>query len=202
MPAKPLTDAIDALTAYANEVTGESDTTLSEAVHTLADGYGRAEIIDLYDNYEWSYTAGRPSLLTRISRGVFDKSVESARRGLFTTENDVTNRCSFVVSKGRAPIVTETNYSALPYYPIPIPATATKAKLLLSDSNLVINAYVERYEEPNLRYPYVRTRYWGSVAYNAELTFTAGENQFLAFNIKYSDDSDITSIPDFSIVFE
>lgn len=32
MPNKPLTDAIDALTAYANEVTGESDTTLSDAV--------------------------------------------------------------------------------------------------------------------------------------------------------------------------
>lgn len=39
--ATPLTDKINALTAYANEVTGESDTTLSEAVHTLADGYGQ-----------------------------------------------------------------------------------------------------------------------------------------------------------------
>jgi hypothetical protein len=37
----PLTDKINALTAYANGVTGESDTTLSEAVHTLADGYGQ-----------------------------------------------------------------------------------------------------------------------------------------------------------------
>jgi hypothetical protein len=37
----PLTDKINALTAYANEVTGESDATLSEAVHTLADGYGQ-----------------------------------------------------------------------------------------------------------------------------------------------------------------
>ena len=36
-----LTDKINALTAYANGVTGESDTTLSEAVHTLADGYGQ-----------------------------------------------------------------------------------------------------------------------------------------------------------------
>jgi hypothetical protein len=39
--ATPLTDKINALTAYANEITGESDTTLSEAVHTLADGYGQ-----------------------------------------------------------------------------------------------------------------------------------------------------------------
>lgn len=36
----PLTDSINALTAYANEVTGKSDTTLSDAVHTLASGYG------------------------------------------------------------------------------------------------------------------------------------------------------------------
>ena len=38
--AQPLTDAINALTTYANTVTGASDTTLSEAVATLASGYG------------------------------------------------------------------------------------------------------------------------------------------------------------------
>lgn len=36
----PLTDSINALTTYANEVTGTSDTNLSDAVHTLASGYG------------------------------------------------------------------------------------------------------------------------------------------------------------------
>lgn len=36
----PLTDAINALTTYANSVTGASDTTLSDAVDTLVDGYG------------------------------------------------------------------------------------------------------------------------------------------------------------------
>ncbi len=40
MPATPLTDAIRALTTYANTVTGESDTTLSDAVESLVDGYG------------------------------------------------------------------------------------------------------------------------------------------------------------------
>lgn len=38
--ATPLTDLINALTAYANKITGGSDTTLSDAVHTLAQGYG------------------------------------------------------------------------------------------------------------------------------------------------------------------
>ena len=37
---QPLTDAIEALTQYANTVTGASDQTLSEAVATLASGYG------------------------------------------------------------------------------------------------------------------------------------------------------------------
>ncbi len=37
----PLTDAIQALTRYANETTGASDTTLSDAVATLVEGYGQ-----------------------------------------------------------------------------------------------------------------------------------------------------------------
>lgn len=36
----PLTDAINALTTYANETTGASDTNLSDAVGTLVEGYG------------------------------------------------------------------------------------------------------------------------------------------------------------------
>lgn len=41
MPSNtPLTDAINALTTYSNTVTGASDTTLSDAVATLAAGYG------------------------------------------------------------------------------------------------------------------------------------------------------------------
>ena len=40
MSTTPLTDAIEALTRYANETTGASDTTLSDAVGTLVAGYG------------------------------------------------------------------------------------------------------------------------------------------------------------------
>ena len=38
--ATPLTDAINALTTYANSITGKSDTNLPDAVRSLADGYG------------------------------------------------------------------------------------------------------------------------------------------------------------------
>lgn len=45
---KELTNGIEALTTYSNEVTGESDTTLSDAVRTLADGFGYGGAIYLY----------------------------------------------------------------------------------------------------------------------------------------------------------
>lgn len=55
----PLTDAINALTTYSNTVTGASDTTLSDAVATLADGYGGggSEIIDLSEQSLWEVGA-------------------------------------------------------------------------------------------------------------------------------------------------
>ena len=40
----PLTDSINALTAYANETTGASDTTLSDAVGRLCEGFGKPEL--------------------------------------------------------------------------------------------------------------------------------------------------------------
>lgn len=40
MAEKPLTDSINALIAYINEVTGETDDNLSDAIATLAEGYG------------------------------------------------------------------------------------------------------------------------------------------------------------------
>ena len=47
--ATPLTDGINALTQYANEVTGKQDTTLSDAVGSLVEGYGGGG--DVWSNY-------------------------------------------------------------------------------------------------------------------------------------------------------
>lgn len=41
MAETPLTDSIEALTIYANQTTGASDTNLSDAVYTLVQGYGQ-----------------------------------------------------------------------------------------------------------------------------------------------------------------
>ena len=72
----PLTDSINALTTYANEVTGASDTTLSDAVHTLANGYGGGGTISVikkdvnFIDYDGtilhSYTASEALALTAL----------------------------------------------------------------------------------------------------------------------------------------
>ena len=48
--AQPLTDAINSLITYSNSVTGASDTTLSDAVATLASGYGGGSGMMLIDS--------------------------------------------------------------------------------------------------------------------------------------------------------
>lgn len=45
MAGTPLTDSIEALTTYANQATGASDTNLSDAVYTLAQGYGGSDLL-------------------------------------------------------------------------------------------------------------------------------------------------------------
>ena len=59
----PLTDGINALTAYANETTGASDTTLSDAVGTLAAGYGGVKV------YSGTYTPSSDSSSATIDTG-------------------------------------------------------------------------------------------------------------------------------------
>lgn len=57
----PLTDKIQALTTYANSVTGASDSTLSEAVATLAAGYGSATLTTKSITANGTYTASDDS---------------------------------------------------------------------------------------------------------------------------------------------
>ena len=72
--SKPLTDSINALTRYANSVTGASDTTLSEAVATLANGYGQGGSGSETLNWKASNTAGMGlrGILSDINEVVID----------------------------------------------------------------------------------------------------------------------------------
>ena len=83
----PLTDAINALTTYANTTTGASDTTLSDAVATLVEGYGgggsQPTMLDLFnrnisgdisftvDNPETELTTSTDPVVTQCFAGAF-----------------------------------------------------------------------------------------------------------------------------------
>lgn len=64
---QPLTDAINALTRYANETTGQSDTNLSDAVRTLCDGYGGGGGISFPLLHEFSVTIAEETTSFSIS---------------------------------------------------------------------------------------------------------------------------------------
>lgn len=74
MSTTPLTDAINSLTTYANEVTGASDTNLSDAVATLASGYGSGSGYDLEDLLNKTEPSGRivTSNVTQIPQYFFN----------------------------------------------------------------------------------------------------------------------------------
>ena len=62
----PLTDSINALTTYANEVTGASDTNLSDAVYSLAEGYGQGGGVSITNGMvitEWDTNGTRPKVV-------------------------------------------------------------------------------------------------------------------------------------------
>ena len=92
MPSNtPLTDAINALTRYANETTGASDTNLSDAVGTLVAGYGGGGGSDLVD---WLSNA-----MTTLERSDVITIGERAARGHMITKVDLPN-CTSIGSSG------------------------------------------------------------------------------------------------------
>lgn len=93
-----LADGIEALTAYSNGVTGESDTSLSDAVHSLADGFGQ----------------GGP--LTLIGTQTFDdlpEYTDTTVEATYVTDINIKNTdyaYGLIVITSDAPITTNTEW--------------------------------------------------------------------------------------------
>lgn len=82
MSTTPLTDAINALTTYSNETTGESDTTLSAAVATLIAGYGGGGGYDINDIADGSEPSGAITISTATSINDYAFAGRSAITGV------------------------------------------------------------------------------------------------------------------------
>lgn len=72
MSTTPLTDAINALTQYANETTGASDTTLSDAVGTLVAGYGGGGVNTAFKLADFQVPTGK----WVINQGIYNYVAE------------------------------------------------------------------------------------------------------------------------------
>lgn len=98
----PLTDAIEALTTYANTVTGASDTTLSDAVATLASGYGGGgiSIDDIATNAQPNGAITLSDSVTTIASYAFTGKPITAVRGDGVTviSNNAFQNCTSLTS--------------------------------------------------------------------------------------------------------
>ena len=105
----PLTDSINALTAYANETTGASDTTLSDAVGRLCEGYGGGselypvgtDLITAYlgrnANGSGNYTLGT----LNTSTGEMSPNADNPSHGLCMTYLPIDPSYSYAKYSGR-----------------------------------------------------------------------------------------------------
>ena len=82
--ATPLTDGINALTAYANEVTGASDTTLSDAVESLVAGYGGGEA-----SSSWTKVAETSYQVSTTSTSIINVATITCSQSIWTAEKIV-----------------------------------------------------------------------------------------------------------------
>ena len=103
--AQPLTDAINALTTYANSVTGKTppDTTLSDAVATLASGYGGGGAVTVASGEFVGGGAGRQtiSIGKKMARTDFYLLIKAKTNATFikTNKNMFTYLTAFCHSK-------------------------------------------------------------------------------------------------------
>ena len=98
--ATPLTDAINALTAYANGITGKSDTNLPDAVRSLADGYGGGSLPSVISDIKggsFSFDVNKSSNYVHIPHSL--GAVPTAFL-IWTDDIDVTTEANGIIIRG------------------------------------------------------------------------------------------------------
>ena len=173
MPTQtPLTDAINALTTYANTVTSASDTTLSDAVATLAAGYGGG------GSDPWHLKTGNEIV---ICLGAADwnsnKIVENA--------NTSNRQCLFTIN-GTVPVYYNSNLNQLiaDIHPIPIPSGATKVAITNSRAGyLAVREFVVSGDTPTST---IATTGWLQNTANVpvEVTLSGGTANYMVVTFK------------------
>lgn len=172
--AQPLTDAIEALTTYANSVTGASDETLSEAVATLAEGYGQG------GSDGWTYKFSEHQLIKMNGAAGTNSTY-----GVYINAQNLGNRRMFAVGTGTSKLYESYNQSTFTltnYYPIPVPPTATRLTVTMTPSTQFFG--INGLTESDGKYSVALDDGWKQNT--RTVTFTAGTLTHIIINCKYN----------------
>jgi len=148
-------------------------------------------VVDFYNIWEWSLADGDFTKLVAST----DRNSNSLTGVTIRQDSTAQYRRNCSVTKGILPYTIRDTETLSQYYPIPVPATANKVTVSVTPDTQFTFLNIVKYDSATNKYNY----YAGASNVNGwtqgvnEKTFTASENLFLFFNVKY--DSAGTSYP-------
>ena len=155
---------------------------------------------NFYNQWAWSSAAGGTAKLTRLLCTTHD---ENGIIKMWDTDGNERRR-SFGVLRGVTPMKSRATGEDTEYYPVPIPAGATRARAVLSDQSQYLCIYVLK-PIGNGLYELIAPAQIGWHQGTDALAFTAGEGLVLYFNCKYDNAGSAYpsgSDPDVTLTFE
>lgn len=134
-------------------------------------------IDDFYDRWHWKYTDGQ--LIKQDSVATTTNDTATWPTGIWINPNN--GRKTFVVNRGKVPYTDYSTKQPTAYYPVPVPATASKMTLSITPNTQYISVFLASLT--NGVYTYIYQNPWaqGSMTY----TFTPASNLYLVIETAY-----------------
>ena len=166
-------------------------------------------VIDFYNIWEWDSQNTNHSKLTRTPTAAFEKTIDSQKLGIQYSASMISeNRLrGFAVTRGKWKMRNGNDGSEVDFYPIPIPATATKLTATITPATQKLAVYVFKYtgnsREDGYNYELVAPDQIGYVTGQYVLNFTSDSDLFLTFNCKPANGNySANPEPEMHILFE
>ena len=200
------------------EVISSNDYTLSGSLqagnNTITVTYDRlvcqfsVTAIDFYNIYTWEYKSDGSGNLTKLPKDMFDMNIGGSLKGIFTgSASSFSKARTFITDRGKKP----ARINASPYdyytpyiYPIPVPASATRAVCTITPNTYKISAFLFKYlnDSSLTQYDYSQITSIIQAVGSATLNFTAQSDLFIGVYINNENGTTITTEPTyFKVVF-
>lgn len=161
----------------------EGSSTVSVSYDGLTTSFVINGVVDFYNIWEWSLADGDFTKLVAST----DRNSNSLTGVTIRQDSGVQYRRNCSVTKGILPYTIRDTETLSQYYPIPVPATANKVTVSVTPDTQFTFLNIVKYDSATNKYNY----YAGASNVNGwtqgvnEKSFTASDNLFLFFNVKY-----------------